>query len=99
MDRPIVKNGDGESDGNEVNSLGSNPHVANVNTDTFLSEVALGDYVSSSTASLGSVPVSGVGPRIKTFLSERLLPSLLFNSNPHSPALRTPTLAPHAHPP
>jgi hypothetical protein len=41
--------GDGESDGNEVNALGSNALVANTNTDTFLSQVALGTHVSSST--------------------------------------------------
>jgi hypothetical protein len=42
--------GDGESDGNEVNALGTTPLVANAFTDTLLSEVALGEYVSSSTA-------------------------------------------------
>lgn len=41
--------GDGESDGNEVNGLGSNPLVASSIMDTFLSEVALDSYVSSST--------------------------------------------------
>lgn len=40
--------GDGESDGNEVNALGSNALVANAITDSFLSQVALGAYVSSS---------------------------------------------------
>ena len=42
--------GDGETDGNEVNALGSNALVANAITDTLLSEIALGGYVSSSTA-------------------------------------------------
>lgn len=42
--------GDGESDGAEVNALGSNALVANAITDTFLSEVALGGFTSSSTA-------------------------------------------------
>jgi len=42
--------GDGETDGNEVNALGSNALVANAITDTFLSNLALGSYVSSSTA-------------------------------------------------
>ncbi len=41
--------GDGVSDGLEVNSLGSNALVANVNTDTLLSAVSLADYTSSST--------------------------------------------------
>jgi Bacterial TSP3 repeat len=42
--------GDGVSDGLEVNSLGSNALVANVNTDTLLSAISLADYTSSSTA-------------------------------------------------
>lgn len=41
--------GDGESDGVEVNSLGSNALVMNAITDTLVGEVALGSYVSSST--------------------------------------------------
>jgi hypothetical protein len=40
--------GDGETDGNEVNALGSNALVANAITDTFLSQFALGTYVSST---------------------------------------------------
>jgi hypothetical protein len=40
--------GDGETDGNEVNALGSNALVANAITDTFLSQLALGTYVSST---------------------------------------------------
>jgi hypothetical protein len=42
--------GDGETDGDEVNALGSNALVANAITDTFLSEVNLGSFTSSSTA-------------------------------------------------
>ncbi len=41
--------GDGESDGKEVNALGSNALVANAITDTFLSEVSLGSFTNGST--------------------------------------------------
>ena len=42
--------GDGVSDGDEVKSFNSNPLVANIFTDTLLSEVALDSYTASSTA-------------------------------------------------
>ncbi|NJM39072.1 MAG: hypothetical protein HC845_15125 [Akkermansiaceae bacterium] len=40
--------GDGETDGNEVNGLGTNALVANSLAGAFLSDVALGSYISSS---------------------------------------------------
>jgi hypothetical protein len=40
--------GDGESDGAEVNALGSNALIANAITDTLMGEIALAGYTSSS---------------------------------------------------
>jgi hypothetical protein len=42
--------GDGVSDSDEVHSLGTNPLVANIFTDTLVGEVDLGSFTSSSTA-------------------------------------------------